>query len=45
VVTGTFGRMALTIENAPLPENPRSSMMTALSLVRLIENRAAPVAV
>lgn len=40
---GDFGRMALTFENAALPDNPRSSAMTALSLVRLIENRAAPV--
>jgi aspartate dehydrogenase len=42
---GAFGRMALAFENAPLPENPKSSAMTALSLVRLIENRAAAVVI
>jgi len=42
---GAFGRMALSFENAALPDNPKSSAMTALSLVRLIENRAAPVVI
>ncbi len=42
---GDFGRMTLAFENAPLPDNPKSSAMTALSLVRLIENRAAPVVI
>lgn len=42
---GVFGRMTLTFENAALPDNPKSSAMTALSLVRLIENRAAPVVI
>jgi len=37
--------MTLAFENAPLPDNPKSSAMTALSLVRLIENRAAPVVI
>lgn len=42
---GAFGRMALSFENAALPDNPKSSAMTALSLVRLIENRIAPVVI
>jgi aspartate dehydrogenase len=29
----------MTIANRPLPANPRSSDVTALALVRLIENR------
>lgn len=37
---GAFGRMTITLENRPLASNPKSSEMTALSLVRLIENRA-----
>jgi aspartate dehydrogenase len=31
--------MTITLENRPLATNPKSSEMTALSLVRLIENR------
>ena len=40
---GTFGRLHATIENAPLAENPRTSAMAALSLVRSIENRVNPI--
>ena len=40
VATGAFGSMTLQFDNAPLPGNPKSSAMTALSLVRLIENMA-----
>ena len=36
---GDFGRMQLRFENRPLAGNPKSSEMTALNLVRLIENR------
>jgi aspartate dehydrogenase len=36
---GTFGKLAITIENRPLASNPKSSEMTALGIVRLIENR------
>lgn len=43
--SGAFGRMTLQFENAPLPDNPKSSAMTALSLVRLIENRGAAVVI
>ena len=34
-----FGRLDIAIENRPLATNPKSSEMTALGLVRLIENR------
>ncbi|MFN4170890.1 MAG: aspartate dehydrogenase [Pseudorhodobacter sp.] len=37
---GEFGTMTITLENRPLATNPKSSEMTALSLVRMIENRA-----
>lgn len=40
---GAFGTMDMQIENHPLPENPKSSAMTALNLVRMIENRSAPL--
>jgi aspartate dehydrogenase len=42
---GDFGRMEITLDNAPLAHNPKSSALTALSLVRLIENRASPVVI
>lgn len=38
---GAFGRMRIELENHPLPDNPKSSAMTALNLVRLIENRVS----
>lgn len=37
---GAFGKLEIAIENRPLAANPKSSEMTALGLVRLIENRA-----
>lgn len=43
--TGDFGRMEIVLENRPLATNPRSSEMTALSLVRLIENRAGALVI
>ena len=41
--TGAFGRLDVTLENEPLATNPKSSEMTALSLVRLVENAVAPL--
>jgi len=42
--SGAFGRMEMLFENEPLKTNPKSSEMTALNLVRLVENRLAPLA-
>jgi len=42
---GGFGTLTLTLENRPLATNPKSSEMTALSLVRMIENRAGPLVI
>lgn len=42
---GDFGRMQITLENRPLATNPKSSEMTALSLVRMIENLASPLVI
>ena len=39
VAAGEFGRMEIELENRPLATNPKSSELTALSLVRLIEHR------
>jgi aspartate dehydrogenase len=38
-VAGAFGKLEIRIENRPLARNPKSSEMTALSLVRVVENR------
>ncbi len=42
---GAFGVMTLQLDNAPLPDNPKSSAMTAVGLVRLIENLNASVVI
>lgn len=36
---GAFGEMQITLKNRPLAKNPKSSELTALSIVRLIEQR------
>lgn len=41
---GDFGRLDVAIESRPLPGNPKSSEMTALGLVHLVENRFRPLA-
>jgi aspartate dehydrogenase len=35
--------MEICLENRPLLSNPKSSEMTALNLVRMIENRVSPI--
>lgn len=41
--SGAFGKLELRLENEALKTNPKSSEMTALSLVRLIENSISPL--
>lgn len=43
--SGAFGRMEIALENNPLATNPKSSELTALSLVRLIEHQVKRVIV
>jgi aspartate dehydrogenase len=43
--SGGFGSLEFRIENLPLPENPKTSWITALSLARLIANRDRPIAI
>ncbi len=40
---GEFGNLTLRVENAAMVGNPRSSLLTALSLVRLLERRSSVV--
>ena len=40
--TGDFGRLAVTIDNQPLPDNPKTSAMAALNLARCLRNRVEP---
>ena len=42
---GAFGQMRIELENRPLARNPKSSELTALALLRLIESRFAPVVI
>lgn len=43
--SGAFGRLDVTIDNEPLPENPKTSALAALSLVRILRNRTSPIVV
>ena len=42
---GRFGELSVILRNKPLAENPKSSALTALNLVRCIENRLNPVVI
>ena len=45
IARGAFGRLEIVLENNPLATNPKSSELTALSLVRLIEHQTNSVIV
>jgi aspartate dehydrogenase len=42
---GAFGKFKIVLENVPSPDNPKTSALTAMSIIRLIENRRAPVVI
>ena len=42
---GEFGTMRISLENRPMATNPKTSELTALSLVRLIANRVNPLVI
>jgi aspartate dehydrogenase len=41
--SGAFGTFTMTIAGRPLPGNPRSSSLTAMSLLRCIQNRQSSI--
>jgi aspartate dehydrogenase len=41
--TGNFGTFTMTIAGRPLPGNPKSSSLTAMSLLRCIQNRQSSI--
>lgn len=43
IASGAFGSLEVTISNNPLPGNPKSSAMAALSLVRVLHNRVSSI--
>ena len=45
VAEGSFGRLDLTIENEPLPANPKTSALTVYSVMRAIHNASRPVSI
>ena len=44
-VRGAFGELEIVLRNNPLATNPKSSELTALSLVRLIEQQGRTVVI
>ncbi|MEP1768993.1 MAG: aspartate dehydrogenase, partial [Anderseniella sp.] len=42
-VDGTFGRLQFRIDGKPLPGNPKSSALTAMSVVAAVRNRMAHI--
>jgi len=43
--SGDFGTLSVALENRPMATNPKTSELTALSLVRLIANRIGPLVI
>ncbi|KZE37538.1 aspartate dehydrogenase [Bhargavaea cecembensis] len=44
-VEGSFGNMAMTIENLPMPGNPKTSYLAALSVLAALKNQGKPIVI
>lgn len=42
---GDFGKMNLTIENEPMPNNPKTSYLAALSILSTLQNRGSALTI
>lgn len=43
--SGAFGQLSVQLENRPMAGNPKTSELTALSLLRLVANRVNPLVI